>query len=190
MFQDITTLLLDPKAFKDTIDLFVERYKDQLKLMLLQAFLEVNIVVYGGMLVSYYGRVKSNSDSLVKLSRFCPSHAVLENSSIHIHKMPQWPTSGGSLPKILHPLMLMLKLIVQFLLLLWYICMKIPVPDVFMVQVTVLENSSMYVLLPSTGVAVEFASQYRRSNLHNQIVNGKYKLWSHGMFCTHSFALE
>ncbi|KAF9621214.1 hypothetical protein IFM89_016708 [Coptis chinensis] len=29
MFQDITTLLLDPKAFKDSIDLFVERYKDQ-----------------------------------------------------------------------------------------------------------------------------------------------------------------
>ncbi|EYU36373.1 hypothetical protein ABFS82_14G261300 [Erythranthe guttata] len=29
MFQDITTLLLDHKAFKDTIDLFVERYKDK-----------------------------------------------------------------------------------------------------------------------------------------------------------------
>ena len=28
MFQDITTLLLDRKAFRDTIDLFVERYKD------------------------------------------------------------------------------------------------------------------------------------------------------------------
>ncbi|XP_031479259.1 adenine phosphoribosyltransferase 1-like [Nymphaea colorata] len=28
-FQDITTLLLDPQAFKDTIDLFVERYKNQ-----------------------------------------------------------------------------------------------------------------------------------------------------------------
>jgi adenine/guanine phosphoribosyltransferase-like PRPP-binding protein len=27
MFQDITTLLLDPQAFKDSIDLFVERYK-------------------------------------------------------------------------------------------------------------------------------------------------------------------
>ena len=27
MFQDITTMLLDPQAFKDTIDLFVERYK-------------------------------------------------------------------------------------------------------------------------------------------------------------------
>ncbi|XP_065005757.1 adenine phosphoribosyltransferase 3-like isoform X2 [Musa acuminata AAA Group] len=26
MFQDITTLLLDPRAFKDTADLFVERY--------------------------------------------------------------------------------------------------------------------------------------------------------------------
>lgn len=28
MFHDITTLLLDHAAFKDTIDLFVERYKD------------------------------------------------------------------------------------------------------------------------------------------------------------------
>lgn len=27
MFQDITTLLLDTEAFKDTIDMFVERYK-------------------------------------------------------------------------------------------------------------------------------------------------------------------
>ncbi|XP_030528588.1 adenine phosphoribosyltransferase 1-like [Rhodamnia argentea] len=29
MFQDITTLLLDPEAFKDTIDLFVERYREK-----------------------------------------------------------------------------------------------------------------------------------------------------------------
>ncbi|XP_042516413.1 adenine phosphoribosyltransferase 1-like [Macadamia integrifolia] len=29
MFQDITTLLLDPKAFKDTVDLFVERYRSK-----------------------------------------------------------------------------------------------------------------------------------------------------------------
>ncbi|CAI9113968.1 OLC1v1037530C1 [Oldenlandia corymbosa var. corymbosa] len=28
MFQDITTLLLDPKAFQDAIDIFVERYRD------------------------------------------------------------------------------------------------------------------------------------------------------------------
>ncbi|KAJ0667682.1 putative adenine phosphoribosyltransferase [Helianthus annuus] len=29
LFLDITTLLLDPKAFKDTIDLFIERYKQK-----------------------------------------------------------------------------------------------------------------------------------------------------------------
>lgn len=29
LFQDITTLLLQPKLFRDTIDLFVERYKDK-----------------------------------------------------------------------------------------------------------------------------------------------------------------
>ncbi|GAB2274138.1 Adenine phosphoribosyltransferase 3 [Dionaea muscipula] len=29
MFQDITTLLLDPLGFKNTIDLFVDRYKDK-----------------------------------------------------------------------------------------------------------------------------------------------------------------
>lgn len=29
LFLDITSLLLDPKAFKDTIDLFVERYKEK-----------------------------------------------------------------------------------------------------------------------------------------------------------------
>ncbi|KAK8952646.1 Adenine phosphoribosyltransferase 1 [Platanthera guangdongensis] len=29
MFQDITTLLLDPNAFGDTVELFVERYRDQ-----------------------------------------------------------------------------------------------------------------------------------------------------------------
>lgn len=28
MFQDITTLLLNPKAFKHTIDIFVDRYRD------------------------------------------------------------------------------------------------------------------------------------------------------------------
>ncbi|KAG2699023.1 hypothetical protein I3760_07G173500 [Carya illinoinensis] len=29
LFQDITTLLLDTRAFRDTIDLFVERYRDK-----------------------------------------------------------------------------------------------------------------------------------------------------------------
>lgn len=42
MFQDITTLLLDTKAFKDTIDLFVERYQDK------------NISVVAGTVVTLY----------------------------------------------------------------------------------------------------------------------------------------
>ena len=29
MFQDITTLLLDHKAFKLTVDIFVDRYRNQ-----------------------------------------------------------------------------------------------------------------------------------------------------------------
>ncbi|KAI9117806.1 hypothetical protein K1719_011221 [Acacia pycnantha] len=40
MFQDITTLLLDTKAFKDTIDLFVERYRDKNISVVAGTFLE------------------------------------------------------------------------------------------------------------------------------------------------------
>jgi adenine/guanine phosphoribosyltransferase-like PRPP-binding protein len=29
MFRDVTTLLLDHQAFKDSIDIFAERYQDQ-----------------------------------------------------------------------------------------------------------------------------------------------------------------
>ncbi|XP_052179272.1 UDP-glycosyltransferase TURAN [Diospyros lotus] len=79
----------------------------------LQAGFEVDIVAYGG------------SD---------PHSAVLENQSIHIHKMTQWPTIPRSLPKILRPLMLLLKPLIQFLMLLWFLCVKIPAPDVFIVQ--------------------------------------------------------
>ena len=42
MFQDITTLLLDTKAFRDTIDLFVERYRGK------------NISVVAGNFLSQY----------------------------------------------------------------------------------------------------------------------------------------
>ncbi|KAK6157477.1 hypothetical protein DH2020_011725 [Rehmannia glutinosa] len=78
-----------------------------------QAFLDVDIVAYGG------------SD---------PHISVLEHPSIHIHKMPQWPTIPRSFPKILRPLLLILKPIFQFLVLLWYLCVKIPAPDAFIVQ--------------------------------------------------------
>ncbi|KAL0353899.1 UNVERIFIED_CONTAM: UDP-glycosyltransferase TURAN [Sesamum angustifolium] len=78
-----------------------------------QACLDVDIVGYGG------------SE---------PHISLLQNQSIHIHRMPQWPTIPRSLPKILHPLFLILKPIVQFLMLLWYLCVRIPAPDAFLVQ--------------------------------------------------------
>ncbi|CAH9099126.1 unnamed protein product [Cuscuta epithymum] len=78
-----------------------------------QAHLEVDIVAYGG------------SD---------PHSAVLEHPSIHIHRMTQWPSTPQTLSKMLRPFMLMLKPLVQFVMLLWYLCVKIPAPDVFIVQ--------------------------------------------------------
>ncbi|KAF7822483.1 UDP-glycosyltransferase TURAN isoform X1 [Senna tora] len=78
-----------------------------------QACLEVDIVAYGG------------SE---------PHNAILANQSIHIYTMKQWPTGRQSLPKILKPVMLLLKPLVQFCLLLWFLCIKIPSPDIFVVQ--------------------------------------------------------
>ncbi|GAB4833757.1 hypothetical protein Ancab_032007 [Ancistrocladus abbreviatus] len=78
-----------------------------------QASLEVDIVAYGG------------SD---------PHATVLEQPSIHIHKLAQWLEVPRSLPKIFHPFILLLKPLVQFIMLLWYLCIKIPAPDVFIVQ--------------------------------------------------------
>ncbi|KAG4181774.1 hypothetical protein ERO13_A09G004700v2 [Gossypium hirsutum] len=51
-----------------------------------------------------------------------PHSAVIENESIHIHTM------------ILYPLMLLLKPIIQFVILLWFLCFKVPPPDAFIVQ--------------------------------------------------------
>ncbi|XP_020086281.1 adenine phosphoribosyltransferase 1-like [Ananas comosus] len=46
MFQDITTLLLDHKAFKDAIDMFVERYRD--KGITVVAGIEARGFIFGG----------------------------------------------------------------------------------------------------------------------------------------------
>ncbi|XP_069146217.1 UDP-glycosyltransferase TURAN isoform X2 [Solanum lycopersicum] len=66
----------------------------------------------------------------------------------------QWPSNPRSFPKILHPLLLILKPLVQFFMLLWYLCVKIPKPDVFIVQ-----NPPSVPTL----VAVKLASWIRRS---------------------------
>ncbi|KAL8161385.1 hypothetical protein V2J09_012874 [Rumex salicifolius] len=98
-----------------------------------QASLEVDIVAYGG------------SE---------PHPMILEHTSIHVHKMTQWPVVPKSLPKILYPFLLLLKPIVQFVMLLWFLCVKIPAPDVFLVQ-----NPPSVPTL----VAVRWASWLRRS---------------------------
>ncbi|XP_057527045.1 UDP-glycosyltransferase TURAN isoform X1 [Amaranthus tricolor] len=78
-----------------------------------QASLKVDIVAYGG------------SD---------PHPAVLKHPSICIHKMAQWPKFTQNLPWVLRYFVLLLKPIFQFLVLLWHLCVKIPAPDVFLVQ--------------------------------------------------------
>ncbi|PIA29391.1 hypothetical protein AQUCO_06000040v1 [Aquilegia coerulea] len=98
-----------------------------------QANLEVDVVAYGG------------SD---------PHAAVLENRSIHIHEMKQWPRALQQLPKLLSPLVLLLKPLYQFFMLMWFLCFKIPAPDVFIVQ-----NPPSVPTL----VAVQWASWLRRS---------------------------
>ncbi|BFG28870.1 hypothetical protein CerSpe_151450 [Prunus speciosa] len=98
-----------------------------------QVSLEVDIVAYGG----------SESHS-----------AVLEHQSIHIHKMQQWPTFPRGVPSILKPLVLLIKPVIQVLVLLWFLCIKIPAPDVFLVQ-----NPPSVPTL----VAVKWASWLRRS---------------------------
>ncbi|KAG9155386.1 hypothetical protein Leryth_017914 [Lithospermum erythrorhizon] len=98
-----------------------------------QANLQVDIVAYGG------------SD---------PHTAVLENPSIHIHAMKQWPTIPQNFPRFLRPFMLLIKALVQFLMLLWYLCARIPAPDVFIVQ-----NPPSVPTL----VAAKWASWLRRS---------------------------
>jgi len=65
MFQDITTLLLDPKAFKDTIDLFVERYKGKNISVVAGKQKEKNAVV-----LLLLGKNNKNGSTLKKLIWF------------------------------------------------------------------------------------------------------------------------
>ncbi|KAK8270799.1 hypothetical protein V6Z12_D11G220400 [Gossypium hirsutum] len=46
----------------------------------------------------------------------------------------QWQKHSHSFPKILHPVMLLLKPIIQFVILLWFLCFKVPPPNAFIVQ--------------------------------------------------------
>ncbi|GLT59721.1 hypothetical protein SLA2020_325240 [Shorea laevis] len=83
-----------------------------------------------------------------------PHAAVQENGSIHIHTVKQWPKLLQSLPKIFYPLTLLLKPIFQFVMLLWFLCIKVPRSDVFIVR-----NTPSV----STLVAVKWANSLRQS---------------------------
>ncbi|XP_071696677.1 UDP-glycosyltransferase TURAN-like isoform X2 [Rutidosis leptorrhynchoides] len=63
-----------------------------------------------------------------------PHSALVDNHSLHIHTMSQWPTNNGALPKLFRSFMLLLKPVIQFITLLWFLCVKIKAPDVFIVQ--------------------------------------------------------
>ncbi|BAF11079.1 UDP-glycosyltransferase TURAN isoform X2 [Oryza sativa Japonica Group] len=76
-----------------------------------QAGMEVDIVANGG------------SD---------PHLLLRENPSIHIHEMKSVQLTG--ILKISGALTLLLKAAIQFIILIWYLCFKIPRPDVFIVQ--------------------------------------------------------
>ncbi|GAV64112.1 Glyco_trans_1_4 domain-containing protein, partial [Cephalotus follicularis] len=71
-----------------------------------------------------------------------------------LHMETNWPTLSGGLPKILRLMMLLLKPLVQFFMLLWFLCLRIPSTDVFIVQ-----NPPSVPTL----VAVKWASSLRRS---------------------------
>lgn len=61
-----------------------------------------------------------------------PHMAVKENPSIHLHTMKSVEFQG--LSKISKVLALLFKAATQFIILVWFLCIKIPRPDIFIVQ--------------------------------------------------------
>ncbi|KAK1315626.1 hypothetical protein QJS10_CPA05g01836 [Acorus calamus] len=100
-----------------------------------------------------------------------PHMAVIENLSIHLHKMR--PIHLRRLSNISRPLVLVLKTFIQFVQLIWFLCVKIPRPDVFIVQ-----NPPSVPTL----AAVKLASWLRRSKFVIDWHNFGYTLLglSHG----------
>ncbi|KAJ0982153.1 hypothetical protein J5N97_010408 [Dioscorea zingiberensis] len=61
-----------------------------------------------------------------------PHVAIKENQSIHLHKMKS--VRLQALSKISSVLALLLKATMQFIVLVWFLCFRIPRPDIFLVQ--------------------------------------------------------
>ncbi|KAG6545369.1 hypothetical protein Mapa_013218 [Marchantia paleacea] len=69
---------------------------------------------------------------IVAFSGTEPHMALLEDPHIHLHLM-KTPFPAG-LPRLLYLLLLPVKVIIQFITLLWVLLRQIPAPDVFLVQ--------------------------------------------------------
>ncbi|KAJ4717377.1 UDP-glycosyltransferase TURAN-like [Melia azedarach] len=83
--------------------------------------------------------------SLARQTGSKPHDAILKHPSIHIHTMTQWPAVPRGLPKLLPPMLLWLNPFIQFLMLMWFLCVKISSPDIFIPQVSLfLSGNSMF----------------------------------------------
>ncbi|KAM0937713.1 putative chitobiosyldiphosphodolichol beta-mannosyltransferase [Dioscorea sansibarensis] len=100
-----------------------------------------------------------------------PYVAIKENQSIHLHKMKS--VSFKALSKISSALALLVKAVLQFIILVWFLCFRIPRPDIFLVQ-----NPPSVPTL----AAVKLSSWLRRSSLVIDWHNFGYTLLglSHG----------
>ncbi|XP_058004821.1 adenine phosphoribosyltransferase 2-like isoform X6 [Hevea brasiliensis] len=67
MFQDITTLLLDHKAYKDTLDIFVDRYRDMgISVVAGEVISEEYVLEYGNdCLEMHVGAVKHGERAII-----------------------------------------------------------------------------------------------------------------------------
>ncbi|XP_044475932.1 adenine phosphoribosyltransferase 1-like isoform X3 [Mangifera indica] len=92
MFQDITTLLLDTKAFRDTIDLFVERYKDKnISVVAGEVISEEYALEYGtDVMEMHVGAVEAGERALVvddliaTGGTLCAAIRLLERVGVHV----------------------------------------------------------------------------------------------------------
>ncbi|TQE13666.1 hypothetical protein C1H46_000673 [Malus baccata] len=58
----------------------------------------------------------------------------MQYHALSLARQPQWQTFTRGLPNILRPFVLLIKAVTQFVMLLWFLCIKIPAPDVYLVQ--------------------------------------------------------
>ena len=88
----------------------------------------------------YHGIIPSNP-----LLKLLEKYVDSSSSSVSFWGVKQaQPRFINLLPKILYPVTLLLKAFIQFTMLLWFLFVKVPAPDIFLVQVQSLKVSSHF----------------------------------------------